>query len=80
MKQDEYFQKRARAERVYSWFLRLYPGVYRRTFGQPMRETFQDHYSDAIETEGESELRFWLAVVGDEGKSLVREHMASVSL
>jgi hypothetical protein len=34
MKQDEYAQKRARAERLYAWFLRLYPGAHRRTFGQ----------------------------------------------
>jgi hypothetical protein len=55
MKQHEDVRKRARAERIYTWFLRLYPGAHRRTFGQPMRETFQDHYRDAIETEGESE-------------------------
>jgi hypothetical protein len=78
MKQNGYIQKRARAERVYAWFLRLYPGAYRRIFGQQMLQTFQDHYRDAIETEGESELRFWFGVAGDEGKSLVREHIAAL--
>ena len=78
MKQHKDGQKRARAERVYTWFLRLYPGAYRRIFGQQMLQTFQDHYRDAIETEGESELRFWFGVAGDESKSLVREHIAAL--
>jgi hypothetical protein len=43
-----------------------------------MLQTFQDHYRDAIETEGESEWHFWLGVVSDEGQSLVREHVAAL--
>jgi len=43
-----------------------------------MLQTFQDHYRDAVETGRESELRFWLGVVGDEGKSLVREQVAAL--
>ncbi len=42
-----------------------------------MLQAFRDHYGDAIETEGEQSARFWLRVVGDEGKSLLREHLAA---
>lgn len=42
-----------------------------------MLQAFRDHYGDAIETEGEQTARFWLRVVGDEGKSLLREHIAA---
>jgi len=77
MKQQQDVQKRAQAERVYARFLRLYPRVHRRAFGEPMLQAFRDHYGDAIETEGEHTARFWLRVVGDEGKSLLREHMAA---
>ncbi len=42
-----------------------------------MLQAFRDHYCDAIETEGESEARFWLRLVGDEGRSLLREHIAA---
>ena len=77
MKQQHDVQRRARAERVYTRFLRLYPRAHRQTFGEPMLLAFRDHYADAIETEGEYIARFWLRVVGDEGKSLLREHMAA---
>jgi hypothetical protein len=78
MKQHKDQKKRERAERVYAWFLRLYPEAHRRAFGQQMLQTFQDHYRDAIETGSESELLFWLGVAGDEGKSLVREQVAAL--
>ncbi len=78
MKQQQDMQKRARAERVYAWFLRLYPRAHRQAFGNQMRQAFQDHYCDAVETEGEQTARFWLGVVGDEGKSLLREHIAAL--
>ncbi len=77
MKQQQDVQRRARAERVYTQFLRLYPRAHQQAFGEPMLQAFRDHYADAIETEGEQTARFWLRVVGDEGKSLLREHMAA---
>src|SRR5258708_32792848 len=42
-----------------------------------MLQAFRDPHCDAIETEGEQTARFWLRVVGDEGKSLLREHIAA---
>ena len=77
MKQQQDVQSRARAERVYTQFLRLYPRAHQQAFGEPMLQAFRDHYGDAIETEGEHTARFWLRVVGDEGQSLLREHMAA---
>lgn len=78
MKQANDPQYRARAEQVYDWLLRLYPAAHRRAFAEPMLQTFHDHYHDAIETRDESEVRFWLGVVGDEGRSLLREHFATL--
>src|SRR5579863_10494690 len=78
MKQGDDAQKRARVAHIYTLVLRLYPATYRQTFGQPMLQTFQDHYRDAIETQGESEWHFWLGVVSDEGNSLLREHIAEL--
>jgi hypothetical protein len=79
MNQPRQAQQRTRATQVYTWFVRLYPAAYRRMFGQQMLQTFQDHYRDAVETEGESALQFWLGVAGDAGWSLVREHGAALS-
>jgi hypothetical protein len=77
MKQQHDVQRRAQAEWVYTQFLRLYPRAHQQAFGEPMLQAFRDHYCDAIKTEGEHTARFWLRVVGDEGKSLLREHMAA---
>jgi hypothetical protein len=54
----------ARAVRVYALVLRLYPYAHRQAFGEQMLRTFEDHYRDVVEAHGESESRFWLAVVG----------------
>jgi hypothetical protein len=77
MKQQQDIQKRERAERVYAWLLRLYPRAHWQAFGAQMLQTFRDHYRDAVETGGEQIAWFWLSVVGDEGKSLLREHIAA---
>jgi hypothetical protein len=77
MRQQQDEKRRARAERVYTRFLRLYPRAHQQAFGEPMLQAFRDHYGDAIETEREHTARFWLRVVGDEGKSLLREHLAA---
>ena len=79
MKQQQDLQKRERAEWVYASFLRLYPRAYRQAFGDQMLGTFGDHYRDAIEERRESEARFWLSVVGDESKSIVREQFAALA-
>lgn len=78
MKQNSDVQRRARASRVYAWLIHLYPKEHRRAFGSQMLQTFQDHYHDAIETRGESTLRFWLGVLGDESKSVAREQQAAL--
>lgn len=44
-----------------------------------MFQAFRDHFRDAVETAGTNELRFWLGVVGDESKSLLREHLAALT-
>ncbi|MGO8947883.1 MAG: hypothetical protein ACLQUY_09510 [Ktedonobacterales bacterium] len=72
-------QPRARALRIYRWVLRLYPAAHRRDFGEPMLQTFGDCYHDAVEREGMSEAQFWLGVLTDESRSLIREHLATLS-
>ncbi len=59
--------------------MRLYPRAYRQAFGEQMRQTFRDHYCDAVERRGEPESRFWREVVRDAGKSVVREHLAALA-
>ena len=78
MNHPHYSQQRERAARVYRWLLRLYPAAHQRAFGEQMRQTFSDHYRDGVEEGGEPETRFWLGVVADEGKSLLREHIAAL--
>lgn len=66
------------AARMYALLLRLYPQAHRRAFGQQMLQTFQDHYRDVLETHSESELRFWLGVLSDVGRSLGREYLTTL--
>jgi hypothetical protein len=61
-------------ERLYALWLQLYPRAHRRAYGPLMLQTFQDCYRDALSTPGGVGPRFWLAVVGDEAKSLGREY------
>src|SRR5689334_18870905 len=68
--------RRRRAQRTYRLLVRLYPAAHRRAFGEPMVQTFGDHYRDAVERRGGSRLRFWAAVLADTGTSLLTEHAA----
>lgn len=43
-----------------------------------MLQTFRDHYRDAVDESRQSVLRFWLDVVTDEGKSLLREYFTAL--
>lgn len=79
MKQHPHARRRARAARIYRWVLRGYPATHRRTFGRQMLLTFQDHYRDAVESRRESAPCFWLNVAGDVGKSLIREHVVTLT-
>jgi hypothetical protein len=78
MKQRQHQDASRRARRIYGLLLRLYPRAHRRSFGEQMRQTFCDHYCGAVERRGEPESWFWLEVVWDEGKSVVREHLAAL--
>ena len=63
---------------LFALLLRLYPHAYRLAFGQQMLRTFQDHYRDVVETQGASAFWFWLGVLGDAGRSLIREHLSAL--
>lgn len=45
---------------------------------EQMVQAFRDHYQEAVETNGESKARYGLGVVGDESKSLTREHRVAL--
>src|SRR5215470_6719709 len=68
-----------RAAQVYRRLLRLYPRAYRQQFSEQMLQTFRDHYRDTVEVDGESAAQFWLQVIGDEGKSIAREYLATLA-
>lgn len=68
------------AARVYALLLRLYPRAHRQAFGQQMLQTFQDHYRDIHETRQESALWYWHDVLGDVGRSLVREYWMTMRM
>src|SRR5947209_13190310 len=78
MKQKKRNKKKLTAERVYAVFLHLYPRAHRQALGPLMLQAFKDSYRDARETEGRRWLQFWLEVVSDEAKSIVREYIAAL--
>jgi tetratricopeptide (TPR) repeat protein len=67
----------ARARRWYALVLRLYPAAHRRNFEAEMRQTFADHYRDVAAQDGRVGPAFWLAVLTDEARSIVRERRAA---
>src|SRR5690242_14375611 len=67
-----------RAQRTYRLLVRLYPAAHRRAFGEPMVQTFGDHYRDVVEHRGGSRLRFWAAALADAATSLRTEHAAAL--
>ena len=66
------------ALRLYTWALRLYPQSHRQAYGPLMLQALRDSYRDALTTHGRVGPRFWLAVIGDEARSLAREYAASL--
>jgi hypothetical protein len=66
-------------ERVYRGFLALYPKAFRREYGEAMIDTFRDLYQDrrARRFGRRSPLGFWLFLVADLSRSLVREQIAA---
>jgi hypothetical protein len=65
--------KKEKATRLYAFFLKFYPRGYRRAFGSQMLQTFKDHYTDVVELDEQTGTRFWLDVVWDEVRSILRE-------
>lgn len=72
--QPESPKRRLLAERVYALCLCLYPRAHRREYGPLMLQTFRDSYRDAMNTQGKTDMPFWFCVIGDEMRSLLREH------
>jgi|SRR5581483_1458636 len=66
--------RKEKALRLYACFLKCYPQGYRRTFGSQMLQTFKDHYRDVVEPGENAAMRFWVAVVSDEVRGILREH------
>ncbi len=65
------------ALRFYAFILRFYPAQYRQAFGPQMLQTFKDWYHEVLAQQGHVGIIFWLAVLADEARSIVREYFAS---
>lgn len=78
MKPTRHSEKHTAAERLYALLLRLYPRAHRQAYGPLMRQAFRDSYRDALATDGNVGLRFWLRVVDDEARSVAREQGAAL--
>jgi hypothetical protein len=65
-----------RAVSFYARLLSLYPAAHHDEFGPQMQRTFEDVYRHATEGERRAGFGFWLAVLWDEGRSIVRERAA----
>src|SRR5215467_6026635 len=65
-----------RAVRLYARLVALYPRDHREKFGSQMRRTFEDIYRHATVGERRVGVGFWLAVLWDEGRSILRERAA----
>jgi hypothetical protein len=65
-----------RAVSLYSRLIALYPRAHREEFALHMQRTFEDFYRHATEGEHRAGAGFWLAVLWDEGRSIVRERAA----
>ena len=67
---------RDRAARFYARLVALYPKAHRDEFGQQMQHAFEDSYRHATRGERRVGIGFWLALLWDEGRSIVRERAA----
>ncbi len=70
-------QKATDAAHLYGLVLWLYPADHREAFGPLMVDAFRDAYVDTYQAEGSVPLRFWLSVIEDELKSVVRERVTA---
>jgi hypothetical protein len=67
------------ALRFYTFLLKFYPKYHQQVFGSQMLQTFKDHYNDILEHEDRVGVDFWLEVVSDEVKGIVREHIETLN-
>src|SRR5947209_11889502 len=70
--------QKERAIRLYALFLKCYPQEYRQSFGPQMLQTFKDHYADVRELDENVVTRFWVDVVSDEVRGILREHFTAL--
>lgn len=73
MKQRKQSCKPLQAERLYVFLLCLYPRVHRQEYGPLMLQAFKDHYRETREAQGRVGITFWLDMIADETKSVLRE-------
>ena len=78
MKQQKISKSMQRAMCLYTCILCLYPKEHRRAYGSLMLQTFKDYYCDAQRDKGTIGWMFWLHVIEDETRSLLREHMENI--
>jgi len=52
--------------------------MHRQEYGPLMVQAFKDHYRDTREAQGRIGITFWLEVIADETKSVLREQLSSI--
>lgn len=78
MKHKKLLCKLLHAEHLYAFLLCLYPQVHRQEYGPLMLQAFKDHYYETRAAQGRIGIGFWLEVLADETKSVLREQLSSI--
>lgn len=59
---------------TYRLLLFLYPGSFRKAFGDEMLQTFCDFHDDTVRAGGRADAGFWGALLGDTISGAARQH------
>ncbi len=65
------------AQSLYGLLLRCYPPPFQAMFRDEMLQTFRDQYADVAMATGRARLHFWLFLVSDELKNILRQQLAA---
>src|SRR5579872_3592914 len=68
-------QVSTKADKIFAFFLFLYPDSYRKQYGNEMQLVFHEMYQEELNKNGNIRFSFWLSQVGDLTKSIIHEHI-----
>ncbi len=67
-----------RAEKIFNFFLLLYPETYRKQYASEMRLLFYEMYQEEVASNGKVRLEFWFSQVSDMTKSVIEQHVNDI--